>query len=423
MTPGLDTIALILSTEGEQGVDLKELCERGSEIAQEEKERSGRPALGTLCSYVPVEILHSFGILPVRIWGQAEDIQAADVLLQPYICPPVRHLMALGLEGHYDWLDGIVHCYTCDATCGLYNIWVRNLQPRFSHLISLPYMAIAESLAYARVELENFIAELESFTGRGFSGDELERSLALYNRARSYVRESYGLKAKGVPLSYVDLYYMNLCLQVLPIEAALAHLEGGLEAARGTEAAGETQSEENGRRRILLSGSVVSDTALMAFIEERGGDIVADDTCLGYRLVKDDFSGEESSGSGGEDAGSSAGGDGEGGGGAGGADPAEAGDPLDSLIRYYLGRTPCASRADFPSRKRHLLEVLDEFDIDAVVFVHHKFCDPHLSDHPFLKEVIAGAGIPSLQVELEEGGFNAQVQTRIESFFETTGAK
>jgi len=412
-------LALILSMEGGRRVGLEELCERSGEIAREEKERSGRPALGTLCSYVPVEILHSFGILPVRLWGRADDIQAADVLLQPYICPPVRQLMALGLEGRYGWLDGIVHCYTCDATCGLYNIWVRNLEPRFSHLVSLPYMAIAESLTYARAELEGFIAKLESFTGRDFSGEELGRSAALYERARSYLREAYRLKAGGAPSSYVDLYYMNLSLQVLPIETALASLKDGLEALRGTQPAGEAGKEtkaegspdrkagmqpaRRGGRRILLSGSVVSDTALMAFIEECGGDIVADDTCLGYRLVRDVWEEEgrgENSGAG-----------------------AESGDPLGALIRYYLRRTPCASRADFPSRKRHILELVDEFGIDAVVFVHQKFCDPHLSDHPFLKEVLAGAGVPSMQLELEEGGFNAQVQTRIEGFFETTGVK
>jgi hypothetical protein len=32
-----------------------------------------------------VELIHSFGILPVRIWGQADDVQTADSLLQPYI--------------------------------------------------------------------------------------------------------------------------------------------------------------------------------------------------------------------------------------------------------------------------------------------------------------------------------------------------
>jgi bcr-type benzoyl-CoA reductase subunit C len=370
-------------------VDLKELYERRNDIAREEKEKNGRPVLGTLCSYAPVEIIHSFGILPVRIWGQADDVQAADALMQPYICPPVRHLMALGIEGHYDFLDGIVHTYSCDATCGLYNIWVRNMRPAFSHLISLPYIDIPESREYAAAELGSFVAELESFTGRKFSPAELGRSLALYDETRSLIAEAYQLKGDGVPISYVDMHYMNLCLQVLPVETALPHLRVFLEAARGMEPRTDTG------RRILISGSVIPDTALMAFIEKNGGAIVADDTCLGYRLVKDASRGEG----------------------------AEGGDPLTALAGLYLERTPCASRADFPARKEYILEVLERFDIDAVIFVHQKYCDPHLSDHPFLKEVLAGAGVPSMQLELEGESFNSQIQTHIEGFFEMIGAK
>ncbi|RJP34468.1 MAG: 2-hydroxyacyl-CoA dehydratase [Actinobacteria bacterium] len=387
-------------------MELKELCERSGDIAREEKDKSGRPVLGTLCSYVPVELIHSFGILPLRLWGQADDVQESDTLLQPYICPPVRHLMALGLEGRYALLDGIVHSYTCDATCGLFNIWVRNLRPRFSHLISLPYMAIAASLAYARAEMESFIAALESFTGREFSAAELGRSLALYDRARSHIAEAYRLKARGVPLSYADIHYMNLGLQVLPVETALPRLEESLEAARRLEA--EVSGEgAAGKHRILLSGSVVFDTGLVAYVEEVGGTIVADDTCLGYRLV-----GDTSARAGGGAEGDSAG----------GMDNNHSKDPLDGLIGYYLARSPCASRADFPARRRYLLEVLEGFGIDAVVFVHQKFCDPHLSDHPFLKEVLAVTGVPSLQLELEGESFNSQVRTRIDGFFETLEA-
>jgi benzoyl-CoA reductase subunit C len=374
----------VFSRGREPVVSFEDLYEQRESIAREEKAK-GRPVLGTLCSYVPVELLHSFGILPVRIWGQAENIQEADGLLQPYICPPVRHLMALGIEGRYDFLDGIVHCYTCDATCGLYNIWVRNMQPDFSYLISLPYITILESREYAKAEFENFISKLESFTGREYSPEGLQRSLALYDAARSLIAEAYRLKAEGVPMSYVDMYYTNLGMQVLPMELFLPHLEDFLETARGME------PQPSGKRRILLSGSVLSDTGLMTFVEAHGGAIVVDDTCLGYRTVKDAAVGSE--------------------------------DPLAALVDYYLTRTPCASRADFPARKDYLLEVLESFDVDAVIFVHQKYCDAHLSDHPFLKGVLDEAGIPSMQLELEGESFNSQVQTRIEGFFEMFGAK
>lgn len=364
---------------GRPPLSFAELSERHRDIISVERSRSDRLVVGTMCSYVPVELLHSFGIQPVRIWGQSDDPGKADALLQTFVCPPVRHLMALGLEGRYDFLDGIVHCYTCDATCGLFNIWVRNLRPRFSHLVSLPYTAIDEALAYTMAEFGVLIEKLESFTQTRFSPESLGSSVALYNEARALMKNVYNLKGRGLPISYVDMHAMNVCSQVLPVEAFIAYLRDYLEAAKWTGPASEK------RRRFLLSGSVITDNALMAFVEGLGVEIVADDTCLGLRLLQ---------GAIGE------------------------GEPLESLARYYLTRPPCASRADFPSRKSYLVETLAEHGIDAVVFVHQKFCDPHLSDHPFLKGVLDEAEIPSMQLELEGEGFTGQARTRIESFLE-----
>jgi benzoyl-CoA reductase subunit C len=361
-------------------MNFKELCERRVGIVSEEKRKDGRIVIGTFCSYVPVEILHSFGILPVRIWGEANDITSADGLLQSYICPQVRHLMALGVEGRYDFLDGVVHCYTCDATCGLYNIWVRNLKPGFSHLVSLPYLAIPESREYAAAEFMNLIGKIEAFTGKRFSTERMEQSISLYDEARSYIKEVYHLKADGVPISYTDIYSMNLCFQTLPVEMIILLLHKYLEMAEAMK------HEKERKLRIMLSGSVVSDMELVSFIENSGAEIVTDDTCLGYRLVRDACSVSR--------------------------------DAMEALVEYYLGRTPCSSRADFPSRKGYILEMIEQFDIDAVIFIHQKFCDPHLSDLPFLKGILDEKEIPNLQLEVEGERFNSQIRTRIEIFLE-----
>jgi benzoyl-CoA reductase subunit C len=103
--------------------ELKDLVHRHKEIAREEKEKNGRLVFGTLCSYVPVEILHAFDILPVRLWVEDTNNERANELLPTFICPPARNIMAMGLAGHYDFLDGLIHSYTCDSTCGLFNIW------------------------------------------------------------------------------------------------------------------------------------------------------------------------------------------------------------------------------------------------------------------------------------------------------------
>jgi benzoyl-CoA reductase subunit C len=355
------------------------LYENRIDIAREHKERNGCLTVGTLCSYVPLEIICSFGIMPVRIWGVSQNIHKADSLLQTFVCPPARHLMALGIEGRYRFLDGIVHCYTCDAACGLYNIWVKNLKPVFSHMISLPYMEIGEALSYTLHEFGVFIEKLEILTGKKFSYEGLERSIECFNKARSLMKEVYNLKKKGAPVSYADINAMNICSQTIPSEMFLAELGVYVKALKGEKL------QRRGKYNILVSGSVVSDSSIIDFIEDEGGDIIADDLCMGLRTL---------------------------------ADMVKEGDPLESLAGYYLKKPGCASRSDFASRKTYFLDTLTNFDIDAVIFIHQKFCDPHLSDYPSIRNILDEIGMPQLHLEIEGEGFAGGVRTRVESFFE-----
>jgi len=359
--------------------ELTDLVHRHKEIAREEKEKNGRLVFGTLCSYVPVEILHAFDILPVRLWGDGKNHERADTLLPTYICPPARNIMAMGLAGDYDFLDGVIHSYTCDATCGLFNIWCRNLKPAFSFLLSPPYMNTDEAAAYCIAEFEALIAALEDYTKKRFSAGRLQDSINLYDAARERIGAIYRANQNGAAVRYLDLYQMNLALQVLPIERVVPFYDGYLSNVRMSPGKGA-------KHRIMISGSVVSDQDILERIEALGGDIVADDTCLGYRLVQQRVPPRE--------------------------------DPLSALAHYYLDRPPCSSRADFPARKEYIRETISAFDVNAVIFMHQKFCEPHLADHPFLKKVLAEKGIPQVQLELEAEGLSGQIQTRLEGFFE-----
>jgi benzoyl-CoA reductase subunit C len=358
---------------------LGDLVHRHKEIAREEKEKSGRLVFGTLCSYVPVEILHAFDILPVRLWGDGKNHERADALLPTYICPPARNIMAMGLAGHYDFLDGVIHSYTCDATCGLFNIWCRNLKPAFSFLLSPPYMNTDEAIEYCIAEFNALIAAVEDFTGKRFSAERLRKSIDLYDTARERIGAIYRANQNGAAVRYLDLYQMNLALQVLPIERVVPFYDGYLSNLPMNPGKGA-------KRRIMISGSVVSDQDILERIEALGGDIIADDTCLGYRLVQQRVPVRE--------------------------------DPLSALARYYLDRPPCSSRADFPARREYILKTISDFDVNAVIFMHQKFCEPHLADHPFLKKLLTEIGIPQVQLELEGEGLSGQIQTRLEGFFE-----
>ena len=72
------------------------------------KEQTGSKIIGCFPMYVPEEIIHAAGILPVTILGSDKPITHADKYVQLYICGLVRSNFDLALRGDLDFLDGMV---------------------------------------------------------------------------------------------------------------------------------------------------------------------------------------------------------------------------------------------------------------------------------------------------------------------------
>ena len=67
----------------------------------------GRKAIGYMPVYVPREIVHAAGMLPVGILGGGDQIEViqGDAYYQSYICRIPRSTLELGLTGRLDALD------------------------------------------------------------------------------------------------------------------------------------------------------------------------------------------------------------------------------------------------------------------------------------------------------------------------------
>ena len=74
----------------------------------ESGQRTGGKVIGYFCTYVPEEILHAAGVLPVRILGSHEPQDVTEPHIFGMYCPFCRDCLAQGLQGRYDYLDGIM---------------------------------------------------------------------------------------------------------------------------------------------------------------------------------------------------------------------------------------------------------------------------------------------------------------------------
>src|ERR1017187_2436603 len=85
----------------------------------------GRKAIGYMPIYVPRELIHAAGMLPVGVVGGGDrlEIIRGDAYFQSYICHIPRSTVELALSGRLDALDGMLFPAICDVIRNLSGMW------------------------------------------------------------------------------------------------------------------------------------------------------------------------------------------------------------------------------------------------------------------------------------------------------------
>ena len=78
---------------------------------QEWKARTGGKAVGYMPVYVPRELIHAAGLLPVGVMGGGDDVEIirGDAYFQSYICHIPRSTVELGLAGKLQREGEVMH--------------------------------------------------------------------------------------------------------------------------------------------------------------------------------------------------------------------------------------------------------------------------------------------------------------------------
>ena len=352
--------------------------------ARQWKKRSGGKVVGTLCSYAPEELILAAGALGFRIVGGSGAITKADAHLQAYSCSLVRGALEDALAGRLAFLDGIVFPHTCDSIQRLSDIWRMNAATGFHLDVVLPVKLDTESARdYMAAVMRRARAELETLLETTISEDDLRQAVTTCNAMREKMKALYDLRQDrpGV-IAGRDMYAITRAAMVMDRGEFLK----GITAL--VEEAGTAEAPAGPCKRILLSGGVCNLPDIYSPIEAAGGAVIWDDLCTGARQLTGQVD--------------------------------TSGDLTQAIARRYSDRAVCpAKHAGVRARGEALVALARETEAQGVVFLYLKFCDPHAFDYPYLKEMLAKAGIPSLLVELEEQtASDGQFQTRCEAFVE-----
>jgi benzoyl-CoA reductase subunit C len=338
-----------------------------------------RKVIGYLPIYVPRELIHAAGFLPLGIVGGGDQLEVihGDAYYQSYICRIPRSTIELGVSGRIDFVDGMLFPSICDVIRNLSGMWKMMFPNVYVRYFDVPqnYRDDIGGNYYVN-ELAELLHDLGELRGKPITDDELRNSIAVYNENRRLVRELYEFRAERpwqVPAA--EAYLVLRAGLVLPVEEHSTMVRDYLAAVR---------NEERPRRdncRVVLTGVFCEQPPLnlIKSLELAGCYVVDDDLLLVTRWLTADV-------------------------------PTE-GKPLVNLALMFLHQsesTAAKYEPDLKEKGQHLVRAVRRSKAEGVIFACPSFCDPALLERPMLQHVLKAAEIPYIAFKYAENSGQMQ---------------
>ena len=365
--------------------EFREQFNQRHQYSRDWKARNNSQVIGYLCTYFPEEIIYAAGILPVRLLGGHEPQDVAERHIPTMYCPFSRDVLAQGLLGRYNYLDGLVDAFTCVHMRNVFGSWTLNIPLKYQYYLYTPVdVRNPRAKTYWAIQLSKFQKSLEEFTGHPISEAALDSAIDIYNRNRRLLRKIYEMrKAEIPPVTGAECMEMVVSSQVMDKKEHNQLLD---------EALAELQDRKLNRQtgvRLMLVGSENDDTEFVRMIESLGATVVIDDHCTGSRYFWNEAVPDK--------------------------------DRLLAIASRYMDRPPCPQKdvEDTRFRFQHIKQLARDYNVQGVILVQQKFCTPHELDIPELKTFLQeDMNIPSLFLEVDVTIPLGQFRTRVEAFLE-----
>lgn len=354
--------------------------------------QSGKKVVGYTCSYVPPEIFHAAGILPVRLRGiETEGTEIGDAYFGPFICSFPKCLLQLAGKGVFSFLDGVLITPGCDAMRRLDECWRKagndhqGIVPAWFEYFDVPHKTEVHGMKWFVQEIRNLVERIEHHFGVSITGNALRKSIREYNRGRRLLKDVEGLRAEEkIRVSGTDVFAATVAGTVLPREEYTRQLEEWLDDLKRREPL------ENGKKRLMVIGSISDEIDLFQLIENKtDAVVVAENLCFGIRYEGNEIPEDQ--------------------------------DPIMSLARHYLEKSVCPRMfGKYKQRLALLKEKIERTRVDGIIMQNIRFCDLHGSENGLFERDLEAQGVPCLRIEREYGPLTetGRIKLRIDAFLE-----
>ena len=347
------------------------------------RERGGK-VVGHFQVYFPEEIVHAAGLLPLKICGAQVEGVEAESHFGSYLCSIIKTSLELALTRKVE-LEMFVTHPICDAARNLGAIWGRNF-PYKSQILYLPQNPnSSHAVPYLRAEYRRVLDDIEEIAGHPVSGNDLRRSIGVYNEGRALMRELYAIKRDTPWLIAADEAYVLVALAgILPREQFNTLMRAVLPMIR------QRPLKAQDKMRVVFEGGFCEQPPIdLLHAIARSCYVVDDDLMIGLRWIVEDVP--------------------------------QSDDPLGDLAWAYVNNSSY-SPVQHDSRKpkeRMLLERIKRSRADLAIVTAAKMCEPGLEEQVTYHRALDEQGIPYFISEFEENQTSFEhLAIQLETFVE-----
>ncbi|MCJ7774691.1 MAG: 2-hydroxyacyl-CoA dehydratase family protein, partial [Desulfobacterales bacterium] len=307
---------------------------------------SGKPVIGVMPAYFPMELIDAAGGYPVQLWGNNMPIAMADTYLQSYCCSVARSVLELEMKGSANMVKAYAFTSICDTLINLREIYRRLFQkPTFE--LAIPSTQTEQSRRnYLKNIIDSVTKGLEDVTGKKITQSSLKEASTVHAKSRELHRKLYEIRqTKPGLIKNYDFYATLKAGFFLPRTTYNDMLE---ELIKYLEKLPEPSIK---RPKILMSGMVFDPIEAYKIFDELEVHIVDDDFANGWRTAsKTAFNSE---------------------------------DIYEGVTQYLFHPSPCCCVYN-PDIDRHeyLVQKIKKSGAQGVIFWYIKFCEPDAFDRP-----------------------------------------
>lgn len=350
--------------------------------------------VGTYCVMTPPELIYAAGAMPVKLCsGNYTAFSVGDDIAPRDACPLVKAVAGFkqtGLMPVYEDCSLMVVPITCDCKKKIAGMLSDKCDLMTLHV---PASRNDEDIEEFTAQLYDLIERLENATGNAITYESLSDAFRTVGYAQYELSEFIRLK-KQMPYLIRGSHSMAILNAASYMTAAdwgkALHRVNGSLKKRIAEKKTVTSKK---LPRILLTGSpiVFPNVKIPLLIEETGGIVAGDETCMGERGMWDPAVITDNSFDG----------------------------MMNALANRALRPCPCPTFADNSQRIYRIKQLIKENQIQGVIYHVLRGCLVYDFEYKRIEDELGKLGIPVIRLESDYNEEDIeQLRIRIEAFIE-----